>query len=126
MALQVHRRSRRSIGPRGAWARYLNMLLALWLIVSAFAWRHTPQAQSEAWAIGALVFVCSLWALLNPAVRWLNALCGVWLFFTAISIPALSRASPINDAIVAIAIFLLSWVPGERLGSPRPPTELRT
>jgi len=122
MALEVHSPDRGGM-RRGAWARYLNMVLGLWLIVSAFAWPHTLQAQTVAWAVGALVFVFSLWALVNPGMRWLNALLAVWLFFSAISMPAASQAAPIIDAITAVVIFLLSWVPGDRLGSPRPPRE---
>ena len=116
MTAKVHSPRQTTAGPRGAWARYANMVLGIWLVISAFAWPHTPQGQTDAWAIGMMVFVFALWALLNPAVRWLNALLAVWLFFTAISIPAASRATPIHDAIVAVVIFLLSWVPGDPMG----------
>jgi hypothetical protein len=51
--------------------------------------------------------------------RFLNTLLAIWLFITAFAIPHVSSATVWNNALVAIAIFVVSLMPsGVAAGRP--------
>lgn len=117
MAVHVERSGQR---PTRAWARYLSMLIAAWLVLSAFLWPHTVAEQTDAWAAGAVAFFFSLSALFSPTARYLNALLAIWLFVTTVIAPRTSLATLLNDCIAAALLFALSLVPGARIDGHEP------
>ncbi len=101
------------------WARYLTALVAVWLFISAFAWRHNPGMRQDTWIVGALMFVTALVAMAIPAFRWVNTALAVWLFLSTLFLPHQSAGTIWNNVIVAGVVFVLSLFPSGRL-VPRP------
>lgn len=93
-------------------ARALNIVLGVWLFISAFVWMHTGPQFNNAWIVGALTVVIGGIALAAPNVRFFNTALAVWLFISAFALPTLMAATVWNSVIVAIAVFVLSLVSG--------------
>jgi hypothetical protein len=51
-------------------------------------------------------------------VRFLNTALAVWLFVSAFALPGISRGTVWNNALVAIAVFVVSLSPSDRLQLP--------
>jgi len=98
--------------------RTLNVLLGIWLFISAFVWTHDASQLTNTWILGVLCVVFALVAMRVAQIRFLNTALAVWLFISAFAIPAQSRATVWNNALVAIAVFVISLMPAERLRMP--------
>jgi hypothetical protein len=97
-------------------ARTLNVILGVWLFISAFAWPHTPASFTNTWLVGLLVVIFALIAMRTPSTRYVNTALAIWLFISAFALPRASVATAWNNALCAIAIFILSLVPGSIAG----------
>jgi hypothetical protein len=91
-------------------ARIANVILGVWLFISAFLWPHTQAQFSNAWILGVICVVLALISMRVPAVRYLNTALAVWLFISAWALPHISVATVWNNVLVAIAIFFVSLV----------------
>ena len=91
-------------------ARVLNLLIGVWLFISAFVWPHTVAARTNTWILGVLSVVVALIAMAQPMARWLNTLAAIWLFFSTLAISHTTQATVINNIIVAIVVFILSFI----------------
>ncbi len=100
-----------------AWPRYLSALIALWLFISAFAWRHAMWVRQDTWIVGVLMFVSALIAIATPGFRWVNTVLSAWLFISTLVTAHPHVGTVWNNLIVACVVFLLSLIP-----SVRPPT----
>jgi hypothetical protein len=94
-------------------AQFVNVALGIWLVVSAFIWPHTPAQQANTWMVGVLAAVFALVATARNQARYLDTALSVWLFASIWVLPDLSRATQWNNAVVALAIFVLSLVPDQ-------------
>ncbi len=95
------------------WARILNLLLGIWLFISAFVWPHTIAQRTNTWILGVLCVIFAIIAMTaSPAVRWLNTALAIWLFISVWALPHQNLATMWNNALVAICVFILSLVPG--------------
>lgn len=107
--------------------RPVNVLLGLWLLVSAFAWPHGTFQMTNTWVCGALCLLFALLSFALPAARYLNAALAVWLFVSAFALPTSGRATLWSNALVAVALFTFSLAPplpeDAGLSRPRPPRE---
>ena len=92
-------------------ARYINLLLGVWLVISAFVWQHTIEQQTNAWIVGVLVAVFALVAIGRERARYLNTLLSVWLFASIWVLPTVAEATQWNHGLVALAVFIFSLVP---------------
>jgi hypothetical protein len=100
--------------------RLVNVLLGVWLFISAFLWPHTAAQMTNTWIMGVLCVVFALLAIASPPVRYLNTILAIWLFISAFAFPTVSVATTWNNFLVAIAIFVVSLLPSEAAG-PRGP-----
>jgi uncharacterized membrane protein HdeD (DUF308 family) len=91
-------------------ARYLNILLGVWLFISAFLWRHSSAQFTNTWLMGAITVVVGLISLRSPAIRFINTLVGIWLVISGLALPAVSSGTRWNNVLVGVAIFLVSLV----------------
>ena len=98
-------------------ARIINIVLGVWLFISAFLWLHSYAQMTNTWIVGALVVVFALVALRVPEARYLNAVLAVWLFISVWALPTLSNATRWCNALTAIAIFAVAMAPAY-LGGP--------
>jgi hypothetical protein len=92
-------------------ARLVNVVLGVWLVISAFAWPHSYAQQTNTWILGLLCVVFALVAFYDPVVRYLNTVLATWLFISCWALPQLSLGTLWNNALVAIAIFFVSLLP---------------
>jgi hypothetical protein len=106
----------------------MNVILGMWLFISAFAWPHAQGQLTNTWISGALCVVFALVAMGVPWVRYLNTLLAIWLFISAWALPNTSVGTIWNNVLIAIAIFIVSLVPSEPVtetggffGRPAPP-----
>ncbi|HEX3866835.1 MAG TPA: hypothetical protein VHV78_08790 [Gemmatimonadaceae bacterium] len=112
---------RRSNNPF-LWARIVNVILGAWLFISTFAWPHTAQSRINTWSLGLLIVLFAIFSIAQPTVRRLNTMAAVWLFFSSLAISQLAQATAWNNMIVAIAVFVVSFIGGhgdERMTSRR-------
>lgn len=93
------------------YARAVNVVLGVWLFISAFVWRHSPQQLTNTWILGVLCVAFALIAIAVPEARYLNTALAVWLFISAFVLPRVSLGTVWNNALVAVAIFYVSLVP---------------
>lgn len=102
-------------------ARTLNLILAIWLFVSAFAWPHSTASFTNTWIVGLLAAIFALIGMKNPGARYVNTALSAWLFISAFVLPHVSAGTVWNNALVAIAMFIISLVPGTMM----PPLQRR-
>ena len=92
-------------------ARIVNLVLGIWLFISAFVWPHTTAQMTNTWILGVLTVIFALVAMRFPPVRYLNTILAIWLFISAFALHRLNNGTVWNNALVAIVIFFLSLVP---------------
>ncbi len=92
-------------------ARGLNVLLGIWLFISAFIWDHSLAQRTNTWILGVLCVVFALVAMSAPAMRYLNTALSIWLFISVWALPHRNLGTMWNNALVAIVVFLVSLVP---------------
>jgi hypothetical protein len=96
----------------GTWARGVNAVLGMWLIVSAFAWPHAMAQQTNTWILGVFaVLFAGVGTYVSAMARWVNAAIASLLFISAFTLPSISKTTVANDLIVAVAMFACSLVP---------------
>jgi len=98
-------------------ARIVNVVLGLWLFLSAFLWPHSAAQMTNTWSMGLLCVVIAIVAMTYPVTRFANSVLGVWVFLSAFALPTTSSATMYNNALVGIAIFIVSLIPSTALAS---------
>lgn len=99
-------------------ARTLNILVGIWLFISAFIWTHSAAQMTNTWILGVLCVVFALIATKVDQVRYLNTALAVWLFISAFVLSTQSAGTEWNNALCAVAIFIISLAPADRLQLP--------
>jgi hypothetical protein len=100
--------------------RIVNIILGVWLFISAFTWMHTPAQLTNTWIVGVLSAAIAALALADSRLRYANTALAIWLFFSTLFLPAVAAATVWNNVIVAIVMFFMSLV---RTETPVRPTE---
>lgn len=99
--------------PDEGMARIASAILGIWLFISAFAWRHSPEQHANTWVSGLVaVGVAMLASFVRPA-RYLNTALAVWLLISAFALPTITSVTTWNNVIVAVLLFATSLT-GER------------
>jgi hypothetical protein len=114
---------------RGVSPRVVNVVIGVWLFISAFVWPHTHAQMTNTWICGVVTVVFALVAMAVPWVRYLNTLLAIWLFISSWALPSAHPGTVWNNVLCAIAIFIVSLVPsapgsttpGMITGHPAPP-----
>lgn len=103
-------------------ARTINLMLALWLISSAFAMPRGAASAANAWILGVVISILSVASMLRKVwLRYVNTALSAWLLASAFLLPQRSSLAVWNDVLVALAMLAVSLVPGSMYA----PTELR-
>ena len=105
-------------------ARAANVILGIWLFISAFIWPHSVSQFNNTWILGVLCVAFALIAMAIPQARYLNTALAIWLFASVWVLPRLSTATAWNNALVAVAIFFFSLVGAEVPGIRRPARQM--
>jgi hypothetical protein len=98
-------------------ARTINILLGIWLFISAFAWPHDLAQRTNSWICGVLCVAFALLALRVPRARWLNLILGGWVFVSAFFLGQ-SHGTLWNNVLVGVAVVLVALTPPERFDVP--------
>jgi hypothetical protein len=92
-------------------ARLTNLVLGIWLFISAFSWSHSPASRTTTWILGAIIALLSLYAVRAPSARFGSAVAAVYLFLSTLTTPQYSRGTVWNNLVIAVAVFVFSLVP---------------
>lgn len=105
--------------PWHRWQDWVNLILGIWLFITPWLW-HTSAMTTystggdwNAWILGIIVIIMSLWALGSPSMAFpegVNIIAGIWLFFSP-WIVGFSHANlwlGWNDWIVGIIVLILA------------------
>lgn len=89
--------------------RLLEILVSVWLIISAFAWPHSFAQMTNTWIVGVIGAVVGLVALFaDMRLRYLNTVLAIWLFISVWALPGARPGTIWNNVIVAFVLFLSS------------------
>lgn len=99
------------------WPSWVNLIIGIWLIVSAFVLPHTMGAETNTWIVGILIAGAALWSMFAPPFRFADTILAIWLFFSTLGFS--HDASVWNNVIAAIVVFLVSLVPISPTSTPR-------
>ncbi len=91
-------------------ARYLNIALGIWLVVSSYLWPHSSAQFANLWIAGLLVARFAAVAITAPRVRFFNSAVGIWLILSPFLLSRLSTATTWNNVLVGVVITLASLV----------------
>lgn len=95
--------------------RVLNLILGVWLFISAFLWAHSQAQMTNTWILGVLAVIFALVSMYAaPQARYLNTILAIWLFISAWALPRVSVGTVWNNVIVAILMFIFSLMPSAR------------
>lgn len=102
------------------WKRVAVVVLSVWVLFSGNAWAHSPANRLNNTIVGAGLFFFGVVALRREWARYVTLALGVWLFAFTVLCSGISQITYWNDAMVALAVFVLSLLGGERriLGEP--------
>ena len=89
----------------------LNASFGAWLIASGFLWPHSLFQGINTWVVGLLAIAGAMLAAVAPITRYWNALLAIWLFVSAYAGPTTSRGTVWNNALLAIAMFIVACWP---------------
>ena len=99
--------------PWTRWQDWVNLLLGVWLIVAPWVLRSTGTANSNAWWVGVLIALVSIWALGMPrmaAAEWCNIALGIGLFIAPWVLHYVFGGTSWNAWIVgAVVVILAAW-----------------
>lgn len=98
-----------------AWARVANLVLGLWLQISAFAWSHTDEARFSAWLPGLLISIVALLSMSAPPMRRLNGALGFWAAIWGAVAAGSDRLTYWNGVLVGLLVLVFSLVPSRSL-----------
>jgi hypothetical protein len=92
-------------------ARVLNLMLAGWLLLSAFLWSHSG-AQFWNALLGGILVALFAWLATGkaPNARFANTLVGAWLMLSTFYLPSLRQATVWNHMMVGALVLVLSLV----------------
>ncbi len=95
-------------------ALILNLVLAIWLCVSAFV---LPQSTVTAWnslIVSILVAGTAFLAFAapgRPGIRYVNTVLAFWLMVSVFALPHTSGGTVFNDVFVSLALAVVSLIP---------------
>jgi SPW repeat len=107
------------------WARIIECMLGIWLLLSPFIFRHAPAARAQ-WvndfATGGVVILLSLASYWRPTVwaHWLLLFLGCWLVgFGRFWTPSTLNPGFQNNILVGLVLLMVAVVPNEASQPPR-------
>lgn len=89
-------------------ARIVDLLVGVWLIVSAFLWPHAGEQFDNACTVGALTAAISAAAFVRPPARYVNSVLAVWLLVSTWVLPLINESTARNNIAVSILLFIFS------------------
>jgi len=88
--------------------RFLNVLLGVWLVLSAFILPHTFDEAMVAWILGALIALSSATSFVAHEISYIDAIFAVLLGASALVLSKAPAVTRINEGGIALAVLVLS------------------
>ena len=105
-------------------ARIFNVLIGVWLVVSAFAWPHSRAMTNYTVVCGVLTAILAVATLYYRSARYFNIVVAALLFSTSAIMSPRTDPTFWNNVIAAISIFIAALVGGSGRDSLRQEREL--
>jgi len=96
------------------WKRIAVVVLSIWVLFSGNLWTQSRPNQINNAAVGAGLFFFGVISIRHEWARYVTLALGLWLFVFTAFISGGSAFTFWNDAMIALAVFILSLVGGER------------
>jgi hypothetical protein len=96
----------------------INVVLGVWLFVSAFLLPEPRLHATSTWISGVLCVVFAIASMGVPWARYLNSTLAIWLFVSAWALPTEHVATLWNNVLCSIAIFVVSLAPSDTTSLP--------
>lgn len=112
-------------GTDNSFARIGNIILGVWLFLSAFLWFHSPAQFNNTWLVGLGMAAIAAIGLAVPQIRWVNVALAAWLIISVWALPIASAGTFWNNLLVGIAGFFVALVPSMRVAPRRTPPRRR-
>jgi hypothetical protein len=90
-------------------ARYLELGLASWLLISAYLWPHTGAQFLVTVAVGALIAIVAPFAVGSPRVRQLIMGAGAFLMLAAVAIPHTDPITLWHNAVMGFLFLTVAY-----------------
>jgi hypothetical protein len=100
-------------------ARYLNLALAGWVLISAFVWRHSEPQFIVTILVGAAVAITAPFEVGAPLVRTINMAAGAALALAAVTLPRTSAWTLWHNLFLGLIIAGIAFF-GPPHGKMRP------
>lgn len=97
--------------------RWLNVVIGVWLFLSAFAWSHSNAQFANACVVGLLVAGAALLGMRVPWARHVNALLAPWLFVSSWLLPLELELTFWNNLLAAIVMLFVALTPNTPIRS---------
>jgi hypothetical protein len=103
-------------------ARYLNLVLGAWLLVSAFMWPHAEAQFIVTILVGAVLTIVAPFEVGSPLVRKINTAAGAVLALAAIVLPRNTVVTLWHNVLLGFIVISVSFFgPPHGIMRPRPP-----
>jgi hypothetical protein len=90
-----------------------NLVVAAWMLLSAFALDHSPASAALTGLTAVLVATFALASAGIPGLRFLNALLGFFaLGWAALLLPEVGGVARVHNALLGAVVCALSLIPG--------------
>ena len=96
------------------WKRVAVVVLSVWVLFSGTAWAHNRPNQINSAAVGAGLLFFGALSMQHEWARYVTLAFGLWLFAFTAFISSDTAVTFWNHAMIALAVFILSLVGGER------------
>jgi len=96
------------------WKRVAVVVLSVWVLFSGVAWAHNRPNQINSAAVGAGLLFFGALSMRQEWARYVTLALGLWLFAFTAFISGDNAVTFWNDAMIGLAVFILSLVGGER------------
>ena len=102
-------------------ARYLNLVLGAWLLVSAFTWPHSEAQFIATILVGAVLTIVAPFEVGSPLVRKINTAAGAALALAAVVLPRTTAVTLWHNVLLGFIIVSVSFFgPPHGIMRPRP------
>ncbi|HVG58321.1 MAG TPA: SPW repeat protein [Hyalangium sp.] len=91
------------------WARWLNLILGVWLFIAPVVFRYPePAVRLNETVVGLAVAIVAMLASSAPALRFINVALGAWLLLAPNVLGYGDRALPTAHAIILGSLIICS------------------
>jgi hypothetical protein len=106
--------------------RIVNLLLGMWLFLSAFLWEHDDPQYLNAFTSGLVLGILGLAAgERRPLVRLITGQIGLWLMASTFLLPT-EAATRVNHLLVGALVLIVSVLPSLPIWNRIAQQEVRT